>query len=127
MGEDLRDQDRDREVPPFDRFPAADHGTDEQIRLDELAGPGVEIGGGEKGAPEVMLTDVDIHEVIEPSQAALMVPARTRTHEQLAIDQLVAIAVVREGEDLVAGPVLGEVGHAHTVRSAGERRQGGIP
>src|SRR5262245_27983600 len=54
-----------------------------------------------------------------------MTALRTGTHQELAIDELVAIAVVGEGENLLQRPGPCQIGHAHTVRSAVIRKQGG--
>ena len=58
---------------------------------------------------------------------ALMATPGGRAHQQLAVDEFVAVPVVREGEHVVASPNSSRDRHSHTVRSAVGGRQGGMP
>src|SRR5688572_17642399 len=48
--------------------------------------------------------DVGVKKAYERHQEALMISALVRTHQETAVNQFVTVAVVREGEDLFAGP-----------------------
>ena len=79
---------------------------------------------------EPMREHVVVDEAPYPTDRTLVKGDRTWAHQQLPIDELVAVPVVGECEDFVAGPAAREVDllgrHAHWVRSAEGRRQDGI-
>ncbi|MBC7670796.1 MAG: ATP-binding cassette domain-containing protein, partial [Polaromonas sp.] len=50
----------------------------------------------------------------------------TGRHEQLPVDDLVALPVVGQGVEHVDSPVIDRRGHGHTIDLSASRRQGGI-
>ena len=125
-GEHLGDEDRNAVVLPLDRLPLTDHGAHEQVRLHELAGSKIQIGRRDHGVAEPLGPDIRIDEAEQLDDRSLMTSARTRAHEQFAVDKLVPLPVLGQGEHLFAGPMAGDVRHDHMVRSAAGGKQGGI-
>ena len=123
--EHLGDEDRDPALLPPSRPPAVDRGYDEEIGLDQLAGPKVQVGRGEQDRAQIVAQDVGIKQEQQPFHSGLVDPARRGAHQQLPVNQFVAVTVVGKRQDLFAGPRLGEIRHAHRVRSAVGVRQVG--
>ena len=114
-------------VGPLGKGAAIRGGNDEEIGLQQLSGPKIQIRRREHDGAEPVGLAVGLEPVVEGAHRELMAGPWARAHQQLAIDQFVEVAVVGEGQDLVAGPAAGQFGHGHTVRSAVRERQLGIP
>jgi hypothetical protein len=68
--------------------------------------------------------NVGIDPAKQGGDGALMEPARRWAHQQLAIDELVPVAVFRQRQDLLASPDPHCVGHDHRVAASAIGKQG---
>ena len=70
-----------------------------------------------------MRADVRLHEEKQLADGALVGHAWRGGHEQLPVDDLVAVAVVGERADHLDGPLCGVRGHGHTIDPLAPREQ----
>jgi len=92
----------------------------EHVRLDQHVGAPRDVGRGSEQHSRALTLEI----VSEPQTQALnqdlMPQPRRRGDQQVAVHDLVAVAVVRQRADRVSGVIAG-CGHAHTfVSAAGE-------
>ncbi len=64
---------------------------------------------------------------VQLSDRFLVPPGWRRAHEQLAVDDLVSIAVVRQIAEIVDGPVPLEMRHVHRIDLSASSEQAGMP
>jgi hypothetical protein len=89
----------------------------EEIRLYERVRTPGDVRRGQEDLSHGVALEIRAERDVQPTHHPLMGQPRRGRHEQLAVDGLVAVAVVGEGANH-GGRVVGRGGHAHKVGSA---------
>src|SRR5882757_4180891 len=102
-------------TPPWHSSLVGRNGQDKEVRLDEHVSMEGDVGGRDQDLRPWLVLEIIRQTNQQSSDSPLMSRGRSRRHNQLPADDLVAIAVVGEGADHGGSPAFGGVWHAHIV------------